>query len=57
MGWETRGGRGWYYTRSEKRGGKVIREYGGGGSVGELAAAADALQRAQRQARALCGCV
>jgi hypothetical protein len=50
MGWETRPGRTPYYTRSKKRGGKVIHEYVGGGSVGELAAAADALQRAQRQA-------
>ena len=50
MGWERPRGGGCYYTRSKKRGGKVIREYVGGGSVGELAAAADALRRAQRQA-------
>jgi hypothetical protein len=52
MGWETRPGRTPYYTRPKKRGGKVIHEYVGSGSVGELAAAADALQRAERQARA-----
>jgi hypothetical protein len=52
MGWDRPRGGGCYYTRSKKRGGKVIREYVGGGSVGELAAAADALQRAERQARA-----
>jgi hypothetical protein len=50
MGWERTRSGGRYYTRSRKRGGKVIREYVGGGPVGELAAAADALRRAQRQA-------
>jgi hypothetical protein len=50
MGWETRPGRTRYYTRAKKRGGKVIHEYVGSGPLGELAAAADALQRAQRQA-------
>jgi hypothetical protein len=52
MGWETRPGRRPYYSRSKKRGGKVIREYVGSGSVGELAAAADALKRAERRASA-----
>src|SRR5262245_54606973 len=52
MGWEIRRGGFRCYTRSKKRGGKVIREYVGTGVVGELAAAADALQRAGRRARA-----
>jgi hypothetical protein len=51
MGWVIRPGRRPYYTRSKKRGGKVFSEHVGGGSVGELAAAADALKRAERRAR------
>src|SRR5262249_2232666 len=47
MGWE-KGGR--YYTRSRKKGGRVMREYVGCGRVAELAAGLDALQRAHRQA-------
>ena len=51
MGWDRPRGGGCYYTRSKKRGGKVITQYIGGGTLGELAAAADALRRAERRAR------
>jgi hypothetical protein len=49
MGWEKRSGQ-LYYTRSRKVNGRVMRDYMGGGALGELAAAADALRRADRWA-------
>ena len=49
MGWETRRN-GWYYYRSRKVGGRVVKEYLGAGPVGAVAAKLDAHQRAERVA-------
>ena len=49
MSWETRGGRGRYYTRTRKVGGRSVREYLGCGPEAHAAAAADALLHAERQ--------
>jgi len=50
--WERRERGGSYYTRTRKVGGKVEREYIGGGILGELAAQMDALERQQRDEEA-----
>ena len=49
MGWEPRGNK-FYYFRYRKLNGRVTRQYLGAGAVAELAAAADALRRADRKA-------
>jgi hypothetical protein len=49
MAWERRERGGYYYTRSRKVNGQVIREYVGGGVLGELAAQMDAADRQRRE--------
>ena len=50
--WERRKRGGLYYTRSHKVDGKVLREYVGGGLLGQLAAQMDAQERWRREEEA-----
>ena len=48
---ETRNGKGEYYVRAFRRGGRMVREYVGSGWLAEYAAAIDELKRARRAQR------
>ena len=50
--WEGRERGGRYYTRSRKEGGRVVREYIGGGVLGQFAAQMDAEDRQAREEEA-----
>ena len=50
MSWETRNGRGEYYTRSRRQSGQIVREYVGSGDVATVFAQLDALKGQERQA-------
>jgi hypothetical protein len=52
MSWECPRGKGRYYTRSRRVGGRIVREYLGTGPAAERAAAQDAERRAERRALA-----
>jgi len=52
MSWETRANGNRYYTRSRRVNGRIVREYVGGGAIGELSEQLDAMEREQRQERA-----
>ncbi len=49
MAWERRERGGVYYTRSKKVGGRVVRQYIGGGPLGKIAALEDEYQRRRRE--------
>lgn len=52
MAWEGRARGGWYYTRSRRESGRIVREYVGTGLIGEVAALSDAVERTDREKEA-----
>lgn len=52
MAWETRKGRGRYYTRSTRVNGRVVRQYVGTGETAETLAELTALEREERRQQA-----
>src|SRR5215213_377465 len=50
--WERRERGGTYYTRSRREGGRVVREYVGGGVLGKIAALQDEYERRTREEEA-----
>lgn len=52
MSWEVRQNGKRYYTRSRRLNGRVLREYIGGGTLGELAELLDIEEREERRSRA-----
>ncbi len=52
VGWEIRKRGSSYYTRSKWMDGRVVRQYVGGGRVGEIFALEDELKRRQREEEA-----
>ena len=52
MAWESRDRGGFYYCRTRRRHGRQVREYVGGGRIGELAAALDAAEHERRRRQA-----
>lgn len=51
MGWDKDGR---YYTRSRRENGRVVREYVGGGLVGQYASQLDAIERDKRLTQREC---
>lgn len=51
MAWERRQRGVWYYTRSKRRHGRVVREYYGSGEWAQLLAALDAERQDERAAQ------
>lgn len=51
MAWEKRGDHYYYYYRSVRRGGRVVKCYEGSGKLAEIVAKLDVLERQERRAQ------